>query len=341
MHNQIVSSWSADQDWLYAIDGSSLGKPIAWTASTDTWQEWVDTSNGPAVITGGYTPGTVGLTFSNGATLPLHGGQVDTSSDHKYGAVVTRTRMKRLVHPVGDVNDPSEHQPSAATDPITLWDFHVSGGPHWLSTIHLPSFGLPSAARKGELQNISFSPDDKYVAVLVQVEFGTGPKLVGKTFIFATGSGKLVGSAPYGNGMLWSSDSKSLWLGTPMPEGQGTDRIVNVQGQTVWTWPDSMTRNMVLPISSDTLLVVDHRRLGVWNKHTGLKSFSRLGELQGGAVGQMAPGGTGAMVDLWGSVVYVKWGSGGSTDSGRNRSQQICYYYVNRAHHASRRCEPG
>lgn len=208
-----------------------------------------------------------------------------------------------------DVNDPSEHQPSQAMAPITLWDFDAGTGPHSISTIRLPTVALPKATGKGELQNVEFSPNDKYVAVLVQGEYGMGPKLVGKTFIFATDSGKLVGTTAYGNGMQWSSDSKSLWLGTPMPEGQGTDRIVSIYGNTVWTWLDSMTRNMVLPITSNTLLVVDQKSLDVWIKETGIKSLSGIGELQGGAVATMAPDGTAALVDLLGPVAYMKWES--------------------------------
>lgn len=92
-----------------------------------------------------------------------------------------------------------------------------------------------------------------------------------------------------------------------MPERQGTDRIVDVHGNTAWTLSDSMTRNIVLPISSDSLLVVDHNSLDLWNKRTGLKSFEGIVKLRSGAVSVIAPGGTAALVGLWGSAVYAKW----------------------------------
>ena len=245
--------------------------------------------------------------MANGSTIQLHGGQVYTSLDHKLGAVVTGIRMKRVVHPVGDVEVPSEYQPSTATDPITVWDFASAGTPRQIATIHLPTVQLPKAAGQGELQAVVFSPNDKYVAVLVQGEYGTGAQLLGSTFIFATNSGQLVGTAPYGNGMQWSSDSKSLWLGTPLPGGQGEDRVVDIHGHTTWSWPDSMNRDVVIPMSAHNLLVVDHRQLDVWSQETGLKSFKGIANLQGGAISSPAPTGTRALVDLWGTVVYATW----------------------------------
>lgn len=304
----VVSSWSAEHDWLYPIKSTTLGKPVAWTAPTDTWQEWVNTTKGPGVITGGYTQNSVAMTMSDGTNLQLHGGQVYTSSDHNFGAVVGGLRMKRVVHPVGGVMDPTEHQPSPATTPITLWDFDSENGPRRLSTIHLASVPFPKVARTGELQDVKFSPNDKYVAVLIQGEYATGAKMLGETFIFSTDSGRLVGTAPYGNGMQWSPDSKFLWLGTPMPGGQGTDHIVDIHGKSVWSWPDSMNRDVVIPISSNNLLVSNNEHLDVWYKKAGLEPFQGIGILHGGAISEMAPEGTAALVDLWGPVVYVKWG---------------------------------
>lgn len=303
----VVTSWGTHHDWLYPIKGTSLGQPIAWSAPTDTWQEWVDTANGPAIVTGGYKPDSVALTLANGSAIQLHGGQVYPSLDQKLGAVVTGVRMKRVVHPVGDVEVPSEYQPSSAADPITLWDFASIGAPHQITTFHLPTVHLSKAAGQGELQAVVFSPNDKYVAVLVQGEYGTGAQLVGSTFIFATNSGQLVGTAPSGNGMQWSSDSKSLWLGPAMPEGQGEDRVVDIHGHTTWSWPDAMNRNVVMPLSAKNLLVVDHKQLAVWNQETGLKAFKGIANLQGGAIASPAPNGTKALLDLWGPEVYATW----------------------------------
>jgi hypothetical protein len=303
----IVASRSFDENWLYPLRGVFLGKPIKWRAPTDTWQEWVQTWAGPAVVTGGYKSNSVALTLSDGKTIPLDGGQVYLSTDHRFGAVATRTRFKRVVYSAGGIDAPSEYQPSPATEPIVLWDFASAKVPRRLTTIHLPTVHLPKAADSAIIQTVLFSPDDHYVCVLVTSEVGTSGRSLGQTFVFSVNSGHLMGTAPYGNGVMWTPDSKCLWLRTPWPEGKGDDRIVNVQGRTVWLWPDRSYFEVVTPLTSNKQLVVIRGRLGVLQKDAGFYPFHGVNRLDDGGDVQIAPYGKAALVKFRNSVMLLKF----------------------------------
>ena len=314
-HGAIVTSWSARRDWLYPVHGLSLGHPVRWTAPTDTWQEWVSTDQGPAIVTDGYKSGSVSLTWAGGRTLSLHGGEVYPSPDGRLAAVVWGTRPVRRVHPIGDVEEPFEFQPSPTTKPITVWDF---GGPapHRLATIRLPRIRFPQASGPTDVGGILFSPDGRYVAISVQAENSAGPRLIGRTLIFATRTGRLVGTAPYGNGMAWTPDSQDLWLGTAWAQGSGHDRIVNVEGRTVWRWPDSMTTQAVMPMAASTVLAAgvsepSHQQNGIWldREKMAPRLLLPLRRGQGGPVAVMAPGGLAAVLELTagGGVYYLTW----------------------------------
>lgn len=87
-HDAIVASWSRRHDWLYPVQGTSLGTPVPWTGATDCWQQWVETAQGPAIVTGGYRSGTLALAWANGHTLALAGSQVCVAPSGRVGAVV-------------------------------------------------------------------------------------------------------------------------------------------------------------------------------------------------------------------------------------------------------------
>lgn len=300
-HDAVAASASDKRDWLYPLQDGRLGKPIPWKAATDTWQEWVDTQQGPAIVTGGYRSQKAALTESTGARISLSGSQVFVSPDGQYGAVVGGSRLPRNVNG-GGTAAPSRYQPSPVTGPITLWNFDAST-PHPIATIHLPGVHLPKAAGGALVGYLEFSPNDQYLAVLVTGNYGVGDRLVGKTFIYRVNSGTLVGIAPYGNGMLWALDSQYLWLGTPLPQGQGTDRLVTVDGATVWTWPDATNQSIVLAASAQTLLVVHRRHLDVWNKTGGFTSLADLGSYPPNTEAP-APSGSGILMNVGGQMLY-------------------------------------
>ncbi len=87
-HDAIVASWSRRHDWLYPVQGTSLGTPVPWTGATDCWQQWVETAQGPAIVTGGYRSGTLALAWANGHTLALAGSQVCVAPSGRVGAMV-------------------------------------------------------------------------------------------------------------------------------------------------------------------------------------------------------------------------------------------------------------
>ncbi len=297
----VVASASDKRDWLYPLHDGRLGKPIPWKAATDTWQEWVDTQQGPAIVTGGYRSQKAALTESSGARISLSGSQVFVSPDGKYGAVVGGNRLPRNVNG-GRAFAPSRYQPSPATGPITLWSFDAAT-PHAIATIHLPKIRLPKAAGGALVGYLAISPNDQYLAVLLTGNYGVGDRLVGKTFLYRVDSGTLVGSAPYGNGMLWALNSQDLWLGTPLPQGQGIDRLVNVHGATVWAWPDAANQNVVTAVSAHTLLVVRRRHLGVWRKTGGFTSLAHLRVYPPNAE-TPAPSGSAILMNVGGQMLY-------------------------------------
>lgn len=227
------SSQPFHQDWLYPLIGRSLGQPTPWTAPTDTWQEWVNTGQGPAIVTGGYRRHSLTLRWTGGRALHLHGGQVYLSSDREFGLVVGDVGFPDVVHPCLFGFVPAATQPVLPSAPITVWDFAAGLSPRRLATIHLPPIHLPKRAGSAAMEGVLFAPNDRYWAISVQGNYGVGPgmPLVGQTFLYATASGRLVGIAPCGNGMEWTPDSKCWWLGTPYPEGHGEDRLVDVRGQ--------------------------------------------------------------------------------------------------------------
>lgn len=260
-HYAVVASNDDTEDWLYPLTAEGqVGQPVKWTAPVDTWQEWVETASGLAIVTGGYESGTLRLTSGNGENTLLSGGQVYTSSDMHYGAVTTRVRMKRVFG--GHVMMPSAHQPDNLTDPVVIWDFSAPSGPRRLTTLHLPKTSLPQAAGDGTIQWISFSPDDHYVAVLTTGSYGTGGKIDGQTDIFDVRTGKLVGTARYGNGLRWLPNSNAIWLDTQYPAGQGDNEIVTVQGKPLSTWPESAGA-FLLPIDSQRAILDQRGTLGI------------------------------------------------------------------------------
>ncbi len=300
----IVASASDRRDWLYPLIGNRLGNPVAWNAPTDTWQSWVQTRQGPAIVTGGYHSQKAALTESTGDRIPLSGSQVFVSPDGKYGAVTGGTRLSRNVASPGAFA-PSRYQPSPVTTPITVWNFDAIT-PRPMVTIHLPAVYLPKAAGGALVGYLEFSPNEQYLSVLVQGNNGVGPKLVGKTFIYEVSSGELVGIAPYGNGMMWALDSQGLWLGTPLPQGQGRDRLVNIHGATLWTWPDGRSQGVVTPVSGQALVVVHRGHLAVWNKNRGFTSLAHLRTYPPNTAVQ-APGGAGILMNVGGEMLY--WGA--------------------------------
>lgn len=235
-HSVIVTSSNSNRDWIYPLKGDKLGSPTPWKAPTDTWQDWVTTIAGPAILTGGYNGQTLSVTESNGKSTPLQGGEAFVSTDAKLGAVLARNRAKRLVHPRGDEADPTQLQPNLSTAPIVIWNFDAKRGPRKTSVLHLPSV----SKKAGEIQDIRFSPNDQFVAILITSNSSRGPQLDGKTFIYNLRTDKRVATAPYGNGIGWAANSQALWIGTAFPEGQGTERIVNLKGQTVQHWKDKI-----------------------------------------------------------------------------------------------------
>ena len=227
-HDAIVASWSRRHDWLYPVQGTSLGTPVPWTGATDCWQQWVETAQGPAIVTGGYRSGTLALAWANGHTLALAGSQVCVAPSGRVGAVVGGGHCyPAVVHPVGNQQVPSLHQPSSATAPIRLWQFDAVP-PRVLATVYLPRLHLPKAAGSVSVERIVFSPNGRYVAIWVMGDYGVGAQqqMVGATFIYAVASGHLMGQAPVGNGIEWAANSQFLWIGTPDPQGQGADRVV-------------------------------------------------------------------------------------------------------------------
>lgn len=247
----IVSTSSFTQDAFYPLYINQTGIQFrtrqTWKAATDAWQHWVDTNGLPAVVTGGYKAGTLGLTLANRTIVKLGGGEVYLSPDRKFGAVAVRPRERRNVHPVGGEAVLTEHQPSDATSPIALWNFASPSGPKRLAVIHVPKVKLPSQAGPGLLQNVAFSPNDQYLAVLVQGEYATGPKLFGQTFVYRTIDGKLIGTAPYGSSAFWLPGANGLWLGTPLPAGQGNNTIVGTDGQILSVWPEGHANFILAP----------------------------------------------------------------------------------------------
>jgi hypothetical protein len=255
----IVSSVLYDQDWIYPIHDLEVGSPVKWSSFTDTWQEWVNTCQGPAIVTGGYKPGSVRLTLANNKSIPLYGGNIVFSSDRKYGAIGSRPRPKRVVPFRGHVAYLYENQPNDVRTPIPIWDFSAATeDPHRISTLRIPK--LPSTEAQGNtfVQDIRFSPNDQYVAVLVNSS--NGPKLTGRTFVFDTKSGILLGTCPYGNGIQWLPDSTELWVS---PEYDGDSHIFNVQNKTWTTWPSVSPFTVICPLSSK-LALADNSKQGLF-----------------------------------------------------------------------------
>lgn len=237
----IVASSDDDQDWIYPLTTTGLGEPKALTLNTDLWQEWVNTQQGPGVLVGGYKPGSLAVELRDKTQIPLGGGNAFLSVDRKLGAVVSTPRPTRLVHPIGDVAVLLENQPDDPTQPITIWNFAAPGKPTKLFSIQLPKIDTPTAETSPSIQFISFSPNDKYLAILVGMNDDNG-KLSGQTFIYDTSTGRLLGEAPYGNGIQWLADQSGLWLNTDQPAGSGLDKVVDLHGQLVNTWKDAYGR---------------------------------------------------------------------------------------------------
>ena len=311
-HDAIVASWGRHHDWLYPLQGTSLGAPVAWTGPTDSWQQWVDTAQGPAIVTGGYRAGTLALAWANGRTLALAGSQVYIAPNGRVGAVVGGHRDPAVVHPVGNQNVLSLHQPSSATAPIRLWQFDAVP-PRVLATVHLPVLHLPKGAGRVSVERIVFSPNGRYVAIWVMGDYGVGAQrqMVGATLIYAVASGHLMGQAPVGNGIQWAANSQFLWIGTPEPDGQGADRVVNLEGQTVWTWPDTMTQSVIGVVSGTTLLVMrdplQNGPLAVWRQGQSPENLAGVHLALPDVMATVSPSGQAAIVDTGGAAAYATW----------------------------------
>lgn len=315
-HDAIVASWGRHRDWVYPLQGTSLGAPVPWTGPTDSWQQWVDTAQGPAIVTGGYRPGTLALAWANGHTLALAGSQVYIAPSGRVGAVVGGHRDPAVVHPVGNQYVPSLHQPSSATAPIRLWQFDAAPS-RVLATLHLPVLQVPKAAGRVSVERIVFSPNGRYVAIWVMGDYGVGAQqqMVGATFIYAVASGHLMGQAPVGNGIQWAANSQFLWIGTPDPAGHGADRVVNLEGHTVWTWPDTMTQWVIGVVSGTTLLVMRHPLqngpLAVWRQGQSPENLRGIHPALPDVAATVSPSGQAAIVDTGRAAAYATWSPAG------------------------------
>lgn len=246
------------RNYLYPIlHGGRLGAPEDWVASADHWENWVPISGGLALETGGYQRGTLTLTLQGGGQVALHGGEMYLSADRRYGAVLGQTRT--LWHL--SVAQRLEIQPSTGRHGIAVWDLSLRTGPRHMATLRLPKERSSASSGPLLIQTISFSPGDRYVAVLLANQHPTGSLLTGVTYIY-TVQGKLVGRAPYGNGLHWLPKSDELWLGTPHPQGQGQDLIVGIHGQKIASWQDSVAMTL-LPISTGTALAQRANGIGL------------------------------------------------------------------------------
>ncbi len=293
----IGSAWRTGHDALYPIKPSGrLGKPIIWRAARDLWQEWVPLPGGPAIETGGYARDSLSLTQQNGERSALGGGEMYLSPDRRYGAVMVRPREPWTDSP----GHPTELQPSNADSPVSIW--HLSGrrGPKRLAVLRLPLTESPVKAGL-VIQGVAFSPDDRYVAIQ-PMDVGTASNA--PTFIFTVG-GRLVGQAPYGNGFAWLPKSDGLWIDTPDPEGQGSDRIVDVHGRTLTTWPDAAGET-VLPLYSTTTLAVRAGAIGriADGRFTVLKG---LPTSVGVIWSRWSPNGQAAILEVQGTNEVTLW----------------------------------
>lgn len=296
----IGSSWRTGRVALYPIEPSGVvGKPIVWRAARDLWQSWVPLAGGhPAIETGGYGRGALSLTQQNGKRFALRGGEMYLSPDGRFGAVMVRPRWPCC----GGLAGFSELQPANAGSAISIWYLGGRHGPRRLAVLHLP---LTKSQAKAQIviQGVAFSLDDRYVAIQ-PTDLDTAG--AAPTFIF-TVSGRLVGRAPYGNGLAWLPRSNGLWISTPAPEGQGSDRIVDVHGQTISVWPDAVG-DTVLPLSSTTTLAARPRR-GV----IGLIADGSFTALRGMATGvgviwsRWSPGGKAAILEVQSTHELTLW----------------------------------
>jgi len=305
----IVASSEATQDWIYPLHGLTLGSPIPWTAPTDTWQEWVDTGAGPAIVTGGYRPGTVALEWASGRRFLLHGNQVYPSADGYYGAVTAGHRLHRVVSPVGDVQVPAEWQPANPEKPITIWDFR-GRTPRQLYTLHLP----PVPGPEGIIDTITFSPNDRYVAIST-MSFDSPLKTTpGHTFVYSVRTGRLLGTGPWGNGTQWASNSRAIWLGTAAAEGHGDDHIMTPDGTMVQSWPDSVSNTVVGMVNAHTLIMEEGavtaptQWLAVWNPRTGREIKVASDTNAPLSVSwSPSPSGSAAVLTVGDKVLYANW----------------------------------
>ncbi|UOF90034.1 hypothetical protein LSG31_19540 [Fodinisporobacter ferrooxydans] len=262
----IVASNEDDRNWIYPLTKTGIGKPTAWRAATDPWQEWADTQQGPGgILVGGYSPKSLELELDNGEHIPLNGEDAILSMDRKYGAVVSSHRLRRPVHSSGDTMMPAEHQPFDPLKPIVVWNFSATGGPRKQTVLQLPKIDLPNlAGQRKEVPGgigISFSPDDKHVFVSVNTG-GNGSKLTGESFLFDASTGHLMSKIPYGNGMQWSADGTSIWVNADQPQGTGEDKLVTLDGRMVNTWKDVYGRPAWVLKNATFLMSNANRQLG-------------------------------------------------------------------------------
>ena len=307
-HHAVVTSISGTKDWLYPLTGLSLGAPVTWTAPSNTYQQWVDTASGPAIVTGGQRPVPVALQWASGRHLSLGGGQIYVSADGRFGAVTGGWRGHYIPNPVSDAQNPSGSQVASSTQPIAIWDF---GGrtPRRLETLHLPPVRVPESS----IDTVAFSPNDRYVAVSV-MSFDAPPPTPGRTFVYDVRTGRLLGTGPWGNGPTWSATSRDLWIGTAAAEGRGTDQVMAVDGRRLASWPDSQSRQLVGIVDTKTLLMdvaavtAPSQKLEVWTPATGTSL-----EVAQGSSGRPfiawdpSPSGSAALTTVGSRVLYASW----------------------------------
>lgn len=265
------------RNYLYPIlRHGRIGPPQDWVASADHWEEWVPLARGLSLETGGYQRGTLALTLQGGGQVALHGGEMYLSQDRRYGAVLAHTREQWHPSAAGLI----EIQPGTGRTGIAIWDLASRTGPRHIATLRLPKEHYSRSSGPPLVQTLSFSQNDRYVAVLMANRFPSGGKLTGATYVF-TVQGRLVGRAPYGNGLRWLPRSDAFWLGTPDPQGQGRDLIVGVRGQKIASWQDSVAMTL-LPISTGMALAQRASGIGLieGGRFHALRSLPKASHVQ-------------------------------------------------------------
>lgn len=295
----ICANADSGQAYVFPVsDRAKLGIPLLWSWPPDLWQNWLSTSKGLAIETGGYQAGTLSLTIQNGQRIPLHGGEIYLSSDRRWGVVLTRPRMRWSASPA----DFYELQPAGWSSPVAIWHLSASGGPARTALLRFPE--PPAGLNKGQLitQGIAISLNDRYVAI--QLSELTGTRLTGVTYVYSV-HGQLVGTLPYGNGFQWLPSSDGILLNTSDPRGKGHDRIISLQGRIVASWPDAMAET-ILPLSETSMLAMRNEVIGrvQQGKFRALAGLPKTVQVDWA---RWLPHGQAAIIELGGSTTESIW----------------------------------